>query len=151
VSETRQGERRYVLFVYGTLLSGEPSHALLDGASPLGAAKTRPELELFDLGPYPAIVSGGVTAISGELYEVATPMLAALDVHEGVPLLFKRRRIELEDGRSAEAYFLDADQVRGRRRIKSGDWRARFREGRAGAGPTARDGAFVTWVRKRER
>jgi hypothetical protein len=55
--------------------------------------------------------------------------------------------IELADGRHAQAYVLDRDQVRGRRRIRSGDWRARFRVER---GPGARDAQFVEWPRKRE-
>lgn len=143
-----QRDGALVLFVYGTLLSGESSHALLEGASALGPAKTSPAFELFDLGPYPALVAGGTTAVVGEIYEVPRPMLAAIDVHEEVPVLFKRMRIELDDGRLADTYLLEADRVRGRRRIRSGDWRARFR---VGAGPSARDAAIVQWARKRER
>ena len=143
-------ERRFVLFVYGTLLSSEPSHGFLDGARALGDAKTTPEYHLFDLGPYPALVAGGSTAVVGELYDVSARVLAAIDVHEEVPILFKRMRIALEDGTQAETYMLDADQTRGRRRIRSGDWRGRF-----GATPTstpsARDAPFVRWVRNRER
>ena len=137
-----------MLFVYGTLLSGEPSHGLLDGARAVGPAKTPPSFGLFDLGPYPAMVAGGTTAVAGELYDVSAPMLAALDVHEEVPILFKRIRIALDDGREAQTYVLDADQVRGRRRIRSGDWRGRF-----GAAPTpgVRDAPFVRWARGRNR
>lgn len=141
---------RFVLFVYGTLLSGEASHSLLEGATALGPAKTKPDFDLFDLGPYPALVAGGETAVVGEVYEVGAPGRAAIDVHEEVPRLFKRWRIELDDGRSAEAYLLDRDQVRGRRRIPSGDWRARFRVERP-PGTSARDSALVSWARKRER
>jgi hypothetical protein len=45
-------------------------------------------------------------------------------------------------------YVLEAEQVRGRRRIPTGDWRARFCVTRA---PGGRDGALVTWARKRDR
>jgi gamma-glutamylaminecyclotransferase len=148
VTDPAASSRRFTLFVYGTLLSGEPGHALLEGAIALGAATTKRAYDLYDLGPYPALVDGGATAVVGEAYEVTAPLLAAIDVHEEVPRLFKRRRIELEDGRGIEAYLLDRDQVRGRRRIRSGDWRARFRVERA---PGARDGALVSWARKRER
>jgi gamma-glutamylaminecyclotransferase len=113
----------------------------------VGPAKTKPAFDLFDLGAYPALVDAGATAVVGELYEVTPSQLAAIDVHQEVPRLFGRRRIELEDGRSAEAHLLTRDQVRARRRIPSGDWRARFRAQRA---PGARDGALVTWARKRE-
>jgi len=129
-------------------MSGEPAHALLDGAASLGPAKTKPAYDLFDLGPYPALTDGGTTAVVGEVVEVTVPMLAALDLHEEVPRLFERRPIELDDGRSVDAYLLDREKVRGRRRIRSGDWRARFQVERA---PGARDSAMVSWMRKRER
>jgi gamma-glutamylaminecyclotransferase len=141
-------DRRFILFVYGTLLSSEPSHALLADARALGPATTAPSFHLFDLGAYPALVAGGATAVVGELYELTARTLAAIDVHEGAPLLFKRRRIALADAREVEAYLLDADQVRGRRRIRSGDWRARFQPTPSPA-PTARDAPIVRWIRKR--
>jgi gamma-glutamylaminecyclotransferase len=148
VVEPASDARRFVLFVYGTLLSGEPSHALLDGARALGAATTEPAFHLFDLGPYPALVAGGTSAVAGELYEVTAQALAAIDVHEEVPRLFHRSCIALADGAQAEAYLLDADQVRGRRRIRSGEWRTRFR---ATPAPGARDAPLVRWMRNRAR
>jgi gamma-glutamylcyclotransferase (GGCT)/AIG2-like uncharacterized protein YtfP len=112
------------VFVYGTLLSGEASHALLEGAEPGGAARTPPIYHLVDCGPYPAMIPGGATSITGEVYAVDRVTLAKLDVHEGHPVLFHRTTIALEDGRSVQAYLLRPDQARARRRIHSGDWRA---------------------------
>lgn len=40
VVENASTDRRFILFVYGTLLSGEPSPALLDGARAHGPATT---------------------------------------------------------------------------------------------------------------
>jgi gamma-glutamylcyclotransferase (GGCT)/AIG2-like uncharacterized protein YtfP len=85
----------------------------------------------------------------GEVYELAAPHLATIDIHEEVPRLFKRLTIDLEDGRRAEAYLLDRDQVRGRRRIHSGDWRTRFQVERAPGG--VRDAPLVAWARNRQR
>jgi gamma-glutamylaminecyclotransferase len=141
-------DRSVLLFVYGTLLPGETSHARLDGARALGPARTTPAYDLYDLGPYPALVDGGATAVVGELFEVPLPMLAALDVYEQVPILFQRARVALDDGRVAQTYVLARDQVRGRRRIRSGDWRGRFR---AEPTPGAREAAIVQWARKRPR
>jgi gamma-glutamylcyclotransferase (GGCT)/AIG2-like uncharacterized protein YtfP len=141
-------EPSFVLFVYGTLLPGEPSHALLDGAHELGPARTPPSYSLIDLGPYPALIAGGSTAVVGALYEMPAAILAPIDVHEEVPTLFKRRRIALADGQEAETYLLDADQVRGRRRIRSGDWRGRFG---ASVTPGLRDTAFARGLRTRDR
>ncbi len=118
------GER--VLFVYGTLLSGERSHARLGGAEKLGDAKTTAIFHLVDVGPYPALVIDGRTAVAGELYRVDAHLLRELDVYEQVPLLFKRARVPLDDGSLAHAYVMDPDQVRGRRRIAHGDWRKRM-------------------------
>ena len=140
--------RRYTLFVYGTLLRGETSHTLLKDAASLGPATTAATFDLFDLGAYPALVFGGTTAVAGEVYELEVRQLAAVDVHEEVPRLFKRERIELADGRNVEAYVLDRDQVRGRRRIRSGDWRTRFQVERPAG---LRDSPFAAWARRRER
>jgi gamma-glutamylcyclotransferase (GGCT)/AIG2-like uncharacterized protein YtfP len=140
--------RPFVLFVYGTLLPGEPSHELLEGARPLGPAKTAPAFQLVDLGPYPALIPGGTTSVVGELYELPASMLAAIDVHEGHPVLFKRVTIPLEGGAQAQAYTLEPHQATGRRRIHSGDWRGRFRRAPA---PSARDAALVRWLRERHK
>lgn len=140
--------RRYSLFVYGTLLRGEASHELLKEATSIGPASTTAAFDLFDLGAYPALVPGGTTAVRGEVYELDVRQIAAVDVHEEVPRLFKRVRIELADGRGVDAYVLDRDQVRGRRRVRSGDWRTRFQVERPAG---LRDAPFAAWARKRER
>jgi gamma-glutamylcyclotransferase (GGCT)/AIG2-like uncharacterized protein YtfP len=129
-------------------MSGEPAHGLLEGASALGPMQTAPGYDLFDLGPHPALVAGGATAVLGELYELPASMLAAIDVYEEHPVLFKRTPIALGDSRVVQAYLLDRDQVLGRRRIASGDWRGRFRRRQ---GPSARDSAIVRWSKGRHR
>jgi len=114
------------LFVYGTLLSGEPSHDRLANAEPLGACRTAPMFDLIDLGPYPALVAGGETSVSGELYLLKRSELLALDVFEEVPILYQRIVIPLDDDSQAHTYVMARDQVRGRRRLHGGDWRKRF-------------------------
>lgn len=111
------------MFVYGTLLRGEPSHHLLAATPLVGAATTGPHFDLFDLGDYPAMVPGGETAVAGELYTVGSDVIRALDRFEGHPRFYRRRIILLQGGDEAEAYLLRPDQVTGRRRIPSGDWR----------------------------
>lgn len=116
----------HLLFVYGALMEGEPEHARLSGARAVGPAATEAAFELIDLGVQPALVAGGRAAVRGEVYALAPALLASIDLFEGHPLRFRRTPIRLDDGRVVEAYLLDADQVRGRRRIRSGDWKARF-------------------------
>jgi gamma-glutamylaminecyclotransferase len=123
------------VFVYGSLLHGEPNHRLLTvpGARLIMAnAWTEPGYELHDLGAFPGMVRGGAGAIIGEVYEVDEATLAALDRLEGHPSFYTRTRIALEDGTIVDAYLLSPEQVSGRRVILSGDWRA-HRRGRAKA------------------
>lgn len=114
------------IFVYGTLLEGERDHRLLEGRERLGACTTEPAFHLVDLGAYAALVSGGSTCVAGELYLVDQRTLLEIDVLREVPILFKRVRVRLADGSEAESHVMDADQVRGRRRLHHGDWRKRF-------------------------
>ncbi|MEZ4323566.1 MAG: gamma-glutamylcyclotransferase family protein, partial [Polyangiales bacterium] len=86
------------VFVYGTLLAGEPNHRVLAGARLVANARTQPAFELRDLGPFPGLVSGGAHAVAGEVYEVDEATLAALDRLEGHPRFYRRTRIALEDG-----------------------------------------------------
>ena len=116
------------VFVYGTLLSGEPNHRLLADAELVGAARTEPDFDLVSLGAFPAMIAGGATAIAGEVYEVDRPTLDALDRLEGHPRFYRRRAVRLDDGGEVLAYLLTPDQVRGRPRITSGDWRRARKE-----------------------
>jgi gamma-glutamylcyclotransferase (GGCT)/AIG2-like uncharacterized protein YtfP len=134
-----------LLFVYGTLRQGEPQHALLGGARLVGMASTPPTFHLVDLGPYAALVRGGSTAVTGELYRVDLQTRRAIDVERQVPLLFSRETIVLADGVDADAYLLTSDQVRGRRRLAHGDWKKRFSRS---ISPHA-GGAWVAWARGR--
>lgn len=113
-----------LLLVYGTLRPGEPAHGLLVAARPHGPARTEPCFELLHLEAYPGLARGGSTSVVGELYEVDEDTLLELDAYEGVPELYRRERVRLDDGREVVAYVLvhaPPDAVR----IASGDWRRR--------------------------
>jgi gamma-glutamylcyclotransferase (GGCT)/AIG2-like uncharacterized protein YtfP len=111
------------LFVYGTLLSGERSHRRLRGSRLLGAYGTEPRYTLVSLGAYPALLEGGTTSVTGEVYEVADRILPAIDLFEGHPDLYERKGIRLVGGFDAEAYVLPAVHGRPAMVIESGDWR----------------------------
>jgi len=113
------------VFVYGSLLSGEANHGVVARARRIGEARTTPTWSLVSLGAWPALVPGGVTAVSGEVYEASDDELAALDRFEEVPELFTRESIDLDDGTRAFAYVMP--RANGEP-IPSGDWRA-FRRG----------------------
>ena len=116
------------VFVYGTLLAGEPNHRVLGSAKLVAEARTEPAFELRDLGPFPGLVRGGQHAVLGEVYEVDAPTLAALDRLEGHPRFYRRARIALEGGAIVETYLLTPEQVEGRPVIASGNWRSRRKE-----------------------
>ena len=126
MSAMAKGQHR--VFVYGTLLDGEPNHRLLATAAFVGEARTEPAFLLVSLGAFPAMVTGGQTAVTGEVYEVSDETLAALDRLEGHPHFYERRQIRLADGVEVLAYLLDEEQARGRPTITSGDWRQERKE-----------------------
>jgi gamma-glutamylaminecyclotransferase len=111
------------LFVYGTLLRGEPNHALLASSPCLGAVRTEPAFDLVLFDGYPAMVAGGSIAVTGELYAVTRTVLKRLDRLENHPRLYRRIRIRLADVGAVEAYLITARQAFGMPRIPSGDWR----------------------------
>ncbi len=116
------------VFVYGSLLSGEPNHRVLASARCVGETRTERRFALHNLGAYPAMVAGGAHAIVGEVYEVDARTLASLDALEGHPRFYRRTTIALADGTSAETYLLTPAQVEGRPLIASGSWRRCGRE-----------------------
>ena len=136
--------REFLVFVCSAAMEGEPQHGLLAGARLRGVVRTRAEFDLVDLGASGSLVGGGRTEVSGELYAVDAATLAALDVHEGHPVLHQRTTITLADGQAAQAYLLHFEQVRGRRRVRSGDWRQRRAVTRSTDG-----GPLVRWARGR--
>jgi gamma-glutamylaminecyclotransferase len=116
--------KEHALFVYGTLRRGEVNHHLLAQARFVAEARTEPSFELFDLGSFPAMSTGGETAVLGEVYAVDEATLARLDRLEGHPSFYQRTRIRLDDGREVQTYLMDRARMRGRVLIASGDWRA---------------------------
>lgn len=113
------------VFVYGTLLMGEPNHRLLASAKFVAQARTDPVFEMRDLGAFPGLLRGGCHAVVGEVYEVDASTLAAIDHLEGHPRFYRRTRIALDDGSLVETYLLTPEQVEGRPIIVSGNWRQR--------------------------
>ena len=111
------------LFVYGTLLSGERNHHHLQSSRLLGVCRTEPGYTLVSLGPYPALLEGGTTSVTGEVYEVDDGIVPAIDRFEGHPHLYRRETIWLVDGTDVNAYVLSPAHGGEREILESGDWR----------------------------
>jgi gamma-glutamylaminecyclotransferase len=110
------------LFVYGSLKHGQPNHSLLRGAVIFGPCRTRRGYELLDLGPYPALHTGGRGRVQGELYGVDLERLAELDEFEQHPTLYERRPVELEGALLAWAYFYPKADADALPRVAGGCW-----------------------------
>lgn len=137
-------------FVYATMMEGEPHHATLLGAKPLANARTTTGYSLVELGALGALVEGGAGSVAGEIYELDPEAVRSVMRQPDHPGLFSLATVKLADGSSAEAFVLHPDQVRGKRRVKEGDWKARFGGRKPGElSPTA--GPFVRWSRTRQR
>ena len=111
------------LFVYGTLMRGEPGHRLMRGARLVASARTPARFDLVDMGGYPALVEGGGTSVAGELYAVDLGLFDTLDAYEDVHDSLYERADILVAGRRVQAYLLPRSRATARQRIRSGDWR----------------------------
>lgn len=119
------------LFVYGTLLRGEPRSPFLRNCDLLGSLDIPGELYITDMG-YPAASFNENTShhVSGELYQLSGDNIAEkimmLDRIEGIDDgLFRRKLLETNDQSflSYEAGELLNSFINERCKIKSGSWR----------------------------
>jgi gamma-glutamylcyclotransferase (GGCT)/AIG2-like uncharacterized protein YtfP len=97
-----------VLFVYGTLKTGEKSNHLLAGAEYVGPARTMPVYRLYGIGWHPGLVIDRANGLSieGELWAVDDALLAKLDEYEGTPHYFGRDFVAIADRvGDVQAYF----------------------------------------------
>lgn len=138
------------VFVYGSLLAGEPNHRLLRGgtivsedgcfsrshapAKFLGAASTQPLFRLWDLGSYPGMTRGGAVSVVGEVYDVDEGTLARLDALEGHPSFYRRERLRLvgnQKCQTAWVYLLVHEPRAPRGEVLDGNWQLYFKKKRA--------------------
>jgi gamma-glutamylcyclotransferase (GGCT)/AIG2-like uncharacterized protein YtfP len=106
-------------------MRGEHNHSLLEHAVFLGPGTTAPRFTLVSMGPYPAALAGGSTAIAGEVYLVDDATLALLDQLEGCPHLYQREQTTIDDTCRAEIYMMPRTRAQHATMIQTGDWRQR--------------------------
>ena len=115
---------KILIFVYGTLLFGEPNHYLLLDSEFVCKANTTPNYKLVDVnGYFPAMVSDGKTAVKGEVYNINKRTLSRIDRLEGYPDFYKRIEINLQNKMMVKTYLLDLNNSGSCSRIYCGDWR----------------------------
>lgn len=106
------------VFVYGTLRKGQMLSNNLLKSNYLGEATVVGTL--FNLGWFPAYVEDGITDVKGEVYEVDHETLERLDIIEGYPHLYKRKKVETPYG-DAFIYYQDRSPQH-TDVIEGGDW-----------------------------
>ncbi|MCX6907558.1 MAG: gamma-glutamylcyclotransferase [Verrucomicrobia bacterium] len=111
-----------LVFVYGTLRSGNSDHRQLRNAKLLGRGRTREQFALY-LGVTPYVVkSEKVSWIVGEAYEVDGRTLRRLDLLQQCPSWRFREWVDvvLDDGRELQAMMYFAKEKK-RQLVLSGD------------------------------
>lgn len=98
------------LFVYGTLKKGFYNHVLLEKSKFLGHHITGNEFTMVDLGAYPALLEEGTTPITGEVYEITSPIAHNIDRLEGYPHFYQRKEIDTPYGK-ARVYYMDSAEM----------------------------------------
>jgi len=102
------------IFVYGTLKRDGGAYSLMEAAEGkfLKTVRTTKDYELFVTdGGFPGMkkrlteVEGN--GVLGEVFEVNPSKTGRMDGYEGIPYLFQRKTVELEDGDTALAYVFN--------------------------------------------
>jgi gamma-glutamylcyclotransferase (GGCT)/AIG2-like uncharacterized protein YtfP len=106
------------LFVYGTLMKGEPNHKWMRSCQHL-KDEIVPGFSLVDCGRFPGATFGD-SEIRGEVYEIDEQHLRSLDILEGVPDLYRRIEIQTSSGVAWIYLLVTPDAFP---RIPSGSWK----------------------------
>ena len=110
------------VFCYGILKQGRGGHEYLSKAIKLGTTTTPPEYTMYSLGGFPGVTEGGTTGIIGEVYEINETILARLDILEGWPDFYNRKKITTDYG-EAWMYYIENRKFGNHISIvESGEW-----------------------------
>jgi gamma-glutamylaminecyclotransferase len=115
------------VFVYGSLKAGQPNNRALAGATYLGRCYLEGPYKMVSLGHFPGVIETGVAEdrnrILGEVYEVTEDVLHTLDLIEGHPSFYNRRKVATP-WKNAWCYFLPREYLTTRQEVETGIWRA---------------------------
>lgn len=117
------------VFVYGTLLEGEPNNLLLDNSVNLGQARLRfPGWMVAYCSGFPALweTKDVISSIKGEVYYVDDTTMASLDVLEGYPSFYDRKVMiaNMLNGETIPSWvYIVTEDCSDMEIIRDGDWR----------------------------
>lgn len=112
------------VFVYGTLKQGKSNHRALGSSVCLGRCYLEGNYVMVSLGHFPGVVETSdkrTNRIVGEVYEVSEDVLHTLDLIEGHPTFYTRRKVQTPF-KNAWCYFLPEDYLTTRTEIGDGIW-----------------------------
>ena len=104
---------KHLIFVYGTLKTRQSRNNILSNSECLGIFKSLPKYTMVNLDSFPGIFEGGNTSISGEIYRVSEEVLHQLDLVEGHPDFYFRKKIFVYDNQdsSMQRILKDSDGI----------------------------------------
>lgn len=122
------------LFVYGTLMTGQPAFDLIARAVERSAQARLPGLALYDVGRYPLAAPGEGT-VYGEIHWLRpvgyVALLKELELYEGPEYRRVRQMVYTDEAGEApiEVWVFIGERAYASRllRISTGDWRTRLR------------------------
>ena len=93
------------VFVYGTLMSGQPAEDMLGDEAIIGGDAILKNYAMYDLGSFPGVVPMEGEQVVGEVYFVDDDTLSRLDRYESEGSLYRREdvRVIMADGRRVDA------------------------------------------------
>lgn len=114
------------VFVYGTLKRGHSNHGLLEGYNFLGRAYIEGPYRMSSIGAFPGVTDGHegeARRIYGEVFVVDEEGLASLDLLEGHPDFYERKKVRtnVEDYGNVWCYFFNG-LYRSDKDVPSGMW-----------------------------
>ena len=106
--------------VYGSLRQGMGNHRLLESSKFLGKDKLDGFI-MYSLGGFPCIrtVFPEGNTITVEVYEVDDETFRRLDILEGYPSFYDRKKVDTQYG---EAWIYTIEREKSRPVVESGDW-----------------------------
>ena len=114
-----------LVFVYGTLRRGHGNHVLLKNSQFVDAGLTKKKYAMYANGIPFVNDDEEVSSIFGELYKVSNHTLRMLDLLEGHPGWYERKKITVIGGKKRYKAWLYFNNTKDGDLIESGDYERR--------------------------
>jgi len=118
--------KKNLIAVYGSLLSGLHNNYILEDSKLLGSFKSKPKFNLYSLGGFPGLKTGGNTEVLMEVYEVNERIAQRVDNLEGYssnrPATFYDK-ILIDTPYGEASVYIYVNDIPKKRIVESGDWK----------------------------